>query len=88
VDLSGTEIVALEKASGLPRKSFTNTKDQEAGEFFIQFQKNGYCLFLIENNGSFSCSVYEARPDVCRSYPSNPTQKALCETNLANFLNR
>jgi Fe-S-cluster containining protein len=78
----------LEQASGLDQRLFTNRKDQDAEEFFLQFHENGHCLFLTEESGSFSCSVYEARPEICRNYPSNPSQKALCDTNMAKFLSK
>jgi len=45
-------------------------------EYFLQFQKNGDCFFLNENNGSYSCSVYEIRPEICKNYPS---KDGLCE---------
>lgn len=85
VDLSDHEILVLEKATGLHCDVFTNRKGNEPEEYFLQFKENGYCLFLTENNGSYSCSVYEARPAICQNYPSKPTQKVLCDVNMAKF---
>jgi Fe-S-cluster containining protein len=65
---------------------FTNQKREIVEEYFLQFQKNGYCFFLSDKNGSFSCSVYEARPEICRNYPSKPIQQSACDSNRNNFL--
>ena len=86
VDLSNNEITLLEKASGLQRDVFTNQKGNDPEEYFLQFKENGFCFFLNEINGSFSCGVYEARPEICQNYPSKPTQKDLCDANMAKIL--
>lgn len=86
VDLSSDEIILLEKTTGLLFEAFTNRKGKDEGEYFLQFKDNGYCFFLNENNGSFSCGVYEARPAICQNYPAKPIQKNLCNSNMAKFL--
>ncbi len=86
IDLSKNEILALERATGLRAEVFTNQKGKDVEEYFLQFKENGYCFFLNENNGTFSCSVYEARPGICQRYPAKPSQKTLCDSNMAKFL--
>ena len=81
IDLTSNEISLLEKASGLSADLFTNGKGLEVEEYFLQFKENGYCLFLTEDNGSFSCSVYESRPEICKNYPAEPTQIVACKAN-------
>ncbi len=86
VDLSKNEINSLEKLTGIPAEVFTNPKGKEIEEYFLQFQDNGYCFFLNENKGSFSCGVYEERPGICKNYPSSPIQKDVCDANKEKFL--
>ncbi len=81
VELSANEIIVLEQATGLRADVFTNAKGKVIEEYFLQFQENGNCFFLNENKGCFSCSVYEARPGICRNYPSKPIQKKACDEN-------
>jgi len=85
IDLTSNEIVSLEKATGLTADQFTNQKGNEVEEYFLQFRENGYCLFLTENNGKFSCSVYESRPGICKNYPTEPMQIDVCKANRAKF---
>ena len=86
VDLSNNEISSLEEATGLRYDVFTNQKGTKVEEYFLQFKENGYCFFLDEDNGSFSCSVYAARPEICKNYPSKPTQQDACKANMEKFL--
>ena len=88
VDLSKNEINSLEKVTGINPDVFTNPKGKAVEEYFLQFRENGYCFFLNENNGIFSCDVYEARPAICKNYPSKPIQKDHCDTNREKFLNK
>jgi Fe-S-cluster containining protein len=83
VDLSKNEIFSLEKVTGVHSGVFTIPKGKAVEEYFLQFQENGYCFFLNENNGSFSCGVYEVRPGICKNYPSRPIQKEVCNANRA-----
>ena len=86
VDLSENEINLLEKVTGLHPDVFTNGKMKEVEEYFLQFQSNGHCHFLNEKNGSFSCGVYEARPSICKNYPSRPVQQDLCDALRCKYL--
>jgi Fe-S-cluster containining protein len=86
IDLSEKEINSLEKLTSLPSEVFTNPKGKEVEEYFLQFQDNGYCIFLIENKGCFSCGVYKERPGICKNYPSKPIQNDVCDANREKFL--
>jgi Fe-S-cluster containining protein len=86
VDLSENEIYSLKQLTGLHSDVFTNKKGKIVEEYFLQFQENGDCFFLNENNGSFSCTVYEARPEICKNYPSKPTQIDFCDASSEKFL--
>ncbi|MCK4837348.1 MAG: YkgJ family cysteine cluster protein [Desulfobulbaceae bacterium] len=81
VELSQIEINALEKFTGLRFDVFTNPKGKAVEEYFLKFKDNGDCYFLNVNNGNYSCGVYEARPDICRNYPSEPSQHEVCDAN-------
>lgn len=86
VNISVKEINVLEKVTGIHPRMFTHEKGTVVEEYFLQFQENGYCFFLKEHKGSFSCGVYEARPGICKNYPSRPTQKDVCHAIRAKFL--
>lgn len=86
VELSKNEINSLEQVAELNFYVFTNKKGKEVDEYFLQFQENGDCFFLNENNGSYSCGVYEERPGICKNYPSKPGQKEVCDANRRKFL--
>nr|MBF0222091.1 YkgJ family cysteine cluster protein [Desulfobulbaceae bacterium] len=86
VDLSENEIRSLEKETGKDPDLFTNKKGRSVEEYFLQFKKNGECCFLVEGNGVFSCSVYDARPEICRNYPSRLIQKDVCEAKRKIFM--
>lgn len=81
VDLSANEINCLEQETGLRMEVFTNPKGKVDEEYFLQFQKNGDCVFLKKNNGAFYCGVYNARPAICKKYPASHTQKDYCLAN-------
>lgn len=81
IELSQIEIKALEIFTGLRFDVFTYAKGKAVEEYFLKFKKNGYCYFLNNNNGTYSCSVYEARPSICRNYPSNSSQNKACDAN-------
>ena len=81
VALSEKDIAALEKFTGLSSEAFADPKGTTVDEYFLKFKNNGDCYFLGENDGDFSCGVYEARSDICRSYPSKPSQDAACDAN-------
>nr|WP_281401848.1 YkgJ family cysteine cluster protein [Thalassotalea piscium] len=50
--------------------------------YFLQFKDNGECKFLTSSNGNFYCSVYQARPALCRSYPKEESQYKVCSENI------
>ena len=88
VELSHNEVYELEKRTGLPFDVFTNRKGDSVAEFFLQFKENGDCFFLNENNGDYSCGVYEARSEICRNYPSNLRQNEVCDANRKMILRK
>ena len=86
VELSQTDIAALETFTGLRFDAFTNPKGKAVEEYFLQFKDNGDCVFLNEKNGRYSCGVYEARSGICRAYPATPIQNDACHANRAGCL--
>ena len=81
IELSKNEISTLWQLTKLHSDVFTYQKDKIAEEYFLQFKENGDCFFLIEDNGCYSCSIYESRPGICKNYPSNPRQEETCDAN-------
>ncbi len=81
IELSQIEINALEKHTGLSSKVFMYPKGKAVEEYFLKFKKNGDCYFLNENNGNYSCGVYESRAGICRNYPSDHNQNEACNAN-------
>ncbi|NOR11021.1 MAG: hypothetical protein GQ541_05990 [Desulfovibrionaceae bacterium] len=86
VELSESEVNSLEHVTGLHFNMFANPKGKVIEEYFFKFQENGDCFFLNENDGSYSCAVYETRPGICRNYPSKPIQKEACDANREKCL--
>jgi len=86
IELSQNEISEMEKLTKLPSDFFTNQKGETDEEYFLQFKENGDCFFLNENNGDYSCGVYEARSKICRDYPSKPNQNEICDYNREMIL--
>ena len=85
IDLTEKEIDSLKHLTGLDSDVFTNPKGKAVEEYFLRFQENGDCFFLIEENGGFSCGAYEARPGICKNYPSKPSQQKFCDANCEKF---
>jgi len=80
VEVSASEITRLEKYTGLTFDQFTNPKGKAAEDgYFLLSLDNGSCLFLGEKDGHASCTVYEARPDICKAYPVNEKHLAYCK---------
>jgi len=88
IELSQNEINLLEQATALHFAVFTNLKGNAVKEYFLQFQANGDCFFLNENKGRYSCGVYDARPEICKNYPSKLGQKKACKTNREESLSK
>ncbi|MDH5522594.1 MAG: YkgJ family cysteine cluster protein [Desulfobulbaceae bacterium] len=86
IELTAGEIKLLELATGLPFKMFTNSNGKKVAGYFLQFQKNGACFFLTDHNDGYSCRVYEARPGICKKYPSQAKEKKSCDANRAQFI--
>jgi Fe-S-cluster containining protein len=86
VELSPKEILSIEKVTGLCSEVFVNQKGENVEEYFLKFQDNGYCFFLNEENGSFFCEVYAARPLICKNFPSEPSQQDVCNANSERLL--
>ncbi len=81
VELSFSEIHVLELATQLPWVAFAYPKGKATEGYFLLFQANGDCYFLKDNDGCFSCGVYESRPGKCINYPEKPPQKEACRTH-------
>lgn len=86
VELSEKDIDSLEQLTALHSGVFTNKKEQVAEEYFLQFKENGDCFFLQENDGDYSCGVYDARPGICKNYPSEPLQEKVCDAHIGKYL--
>lgn len=86
VELSKYEIDLLAQVTGLHFDLFTNPKGKPVEEYFLQFRENGDCFFLNKNNGSYSCGVYEARPEICKKFPSKAIQKEACYDIWENYM--
>jgi Fe-S-cluster containining protein len=80
VRLSLHEVRELEKLTGLSADIFSTRKNEAGEEYFLNFKENGDCFFLNECNGDYSCGVYESRGEVCRRYPSMPSQIDVCNS--------
>ena len=79
IELSKHEINSLERLTGLAPELFTNPKGSGVEEYFLQLNKDGACIFLNEENGGYSCGVYDARPEICKAFPSKPIQNEFCD---------
>ena len=78
IQLSQDDIKMLEKFTGQNSEEFTNNIDKTGEKRFMKFQENGDCIFLHIIDGSYSCSVYEARSVTCKDYPSTDIQRETC----------
>lgn len=69
VKVSEEEIQRIEQ-TGLSRTLFLqqNPIDEKEGKNTLK-QINGVCMFLQRQGEEFICSMYNARPDICRKYP-------------------
>ena len=85
VELSQDEIYEIEKLTKLSPGLFSNQKGEAGEGYFLRFKKNGDCFFLNENNGDYSCGVYEARSIICRNYPSRLSQSKFCDSKRKMF---
>nr|BAM15216.1 hypothetical protein [uncultured microorganism] len=60
---------------------FTYPLGTEGEGRFLKFKENGDCIFLNRDEGTYLCQIYEARPKICRDYPSNKKQNETCDIN-------
>jgi Fe-S-cluster containining protein len=81
IELSAAEIGALEAATGLHPDAFTEKKRTQPEEHFMHFGDDGHCIFLAAASGTHACSVYAARPAICRDYPWTQIQTAACDAH-------
>jgi len=81
IRISKNEINSLELLTGLHFGIPINSKGKEYEGYLLQFKENGDCFFLNENNGNYSCDVYEVRPEICKKYPSTLRQQEVCALN-------
>lgn len=88
IELTDNDIRVLEVLAKLDFKAFTNQKGEVAEGYFLQFKENGDCFFLKNNDGCYSCGAYEARPGICKNYPSERLQKKACGANRERVLNK
>jgi len=79
--LSQNDINTLENFTGLASQEFTENVDIDGKKRFMKFQENGDCIFLDVVDGACSCSVYEARSETCRAYPSTDIQRETCRVS-------
>jgi len=81
--LSQFEIEIIEDFTGLHFSMFTYLIGTKGEGRFLKFKENGDCIFLNRDEGTYSCSIYDARSKVCREYPSNQIQNEACSINRA-----
>lgn len=86
VELSKNEIYEIEKVTELPSDLFASQKGESGEGYFMQFKENGNCFFLNENNGDYSCGIYESRSRICRNYPSKLIENEVCDSNRGMIL--
>ena len=86
VTLSRAEIATLAKFTQWPVDQFANQKDESDRGHFLGFKENGHCIFLNKKNSGWSCQVYEARPEICRNYPSNAIQNEICHAKWGKIM--
>ena len=86
VALSETEIKRLENFTGQRVDEFSNSDRKPVEGYFLKHQEDSSCIFLKEKDGRHACSVYEARPDACQSYPFTKIEHVVCESNWEKYL--
>ena len=81
IQLSQTDVEAIESFTGLAPDEFSNSGEREGEKRFLKFTENGDCIFLKMTDGSYACRIYEARSTICRAYPATDTQHHTCHKN-------
>ncbi|WP_419660043.1 conserved uncharacterized protein, UPF0153 [Desulfosarcina variabilis str. Montpellier] len=82
ISLSQSEVILIAKCTTLNVDQFAESKEKEAGSYFLKFNKNGDCYFLEYDNGTYCCQIYEIRPYICRNYPDTTIQKEYCKGKI------
>jgi Fe-S-cluster containining protein len=81
IPLSQKDVETLESFTGIKSEEFTDSIEKSGEKPFMKFQDNGDCIFLKQKDGAYFCSVYEARSETCRKYPSTDVQRETCHVN-------
>ncbi|WP_369426433.1 YkgJ family cysteine cluster protein [Pelagicoccus sp. SDUM812002] len=79
VELSEGDIERLKAFTGWKAEIFSDSDQGSVSRRFLRFQEDGSCVFLEKDSGVATCNVYEARPEICRTYPFTPSQDRVCE---------
>lgn len=74
--LSDADIERIEKHTGLEEGEFVDVDD--IGRKWLKMDGK-YCSFLSWDRGVATCSIHEARPEVCRKYPFFEDGVAECD---------
>jgi len=81
VKIRQSDIDRLEAFTGHASEVFSNVDEIDSEKRFMKFNEIGDCVFLKKLNGRYACGVYEARPSICRAYPSTIAQNAACRVS-------
>ncbi|MBD3164084.1 hypothetical protein GF323_02715 [Candidatus Woesearchaeota archaeon] len=75
VKLSDKDIKRIESL-GLKKEFFAEKDnfDPKTGKYSLKRPNRG-CIFLIRKNNKYFCRIYRQRPDICRKYPFNESDK-------------
>ena len=82
VRITKEDIERLIDFTQLPLSQIANSDRADKPGYFLQFKENGECIFLTSSNNNYYCSVYQARPSLCRSYPKEESQFKVCNENI------
>jgi uncharacterized protein len=73
--VTDSEIINMAQTRSLKRSEFESIFVEKETNSDVKFLKNSPCTFLLEK----SCSIYNIRPEECKSYP---------HTHKPNFISR
>jgi Fe-S-cluster containining protein len=69
-------------AKKLIKKGIVRDYRSSTGLFMLSQRSNDDCIFL--NEKTRLCTVYDARPEVCRSFPRQGPRPGFCPHSLKN----
>lgn len=71
IGMTGTEVVTIARFLGMTGAAFKEQYITQQVErwLVIRLTEERACPFLREEAGTYSCSIHEVRPNVCRNYP-------------------